>query len=434
MHLPGFDTAYNTRLIVVATLALALLAGMGLGDLIERVRAAAAAARRRAGGVRRADRRGAARARVLGALRRRARGRVGVGGAAADARRRRRAAVRRGLGVAVLGGAAVGAARAARRPAGSPAARSRRAALVLVVLDLFRIGMGNNPAIPVDHAEQPVTPRDRAAAGRRGRRASPGCSRPIGLQPLVPDLAMRYGLYDARGYDYPGRAPLRPDVAAYDQRRRRSSRRRRSRWSRRPVALRLLGLLGVTDLLAPPGPERAGAARDLRRPGRAASTPTREAMPRTWVVGGQRAWTATTPRSRRSPHPASTRAARRSSRSRSRAGGRAGAHRGRVADRVVRAPTGSSSTCAPTAAASSCSPTCTSRAGRRPSTAARPPIERVDYLLRGVAVGAGEHRDRDDVRAVELADRVDRRACSPRSVLRPRCGRVRGRWRSFERG
>ena len=31
------------------------------------------------------------------------------------------------------------------------------------------------------------------------------------------------------------------------------------------------------------------------------------------------------------------------------------------------------------------------------------PIERVDYLLRGVAVGPGEHRDRAHLRAVELA-------------------------------
>ena len=38
---------------------------------------------------------------------------------------------------------------------------------------------------------------------RGGRTASPAWNRPGIVQPLRPDLAMRYGLYDARGYDYP---------------------------------------------------------------------------------------------------------------------------------------------------------------------------------------------------------------------------------------
>ena len=42
-------------------------------------------------------------------------------------------------------------------------------------------------------------------------------------------------------------------------------------------------------------------------------------------------------------------------------------------------------------AACSCSPTSTTRAGRRRVDGRDAPVERVDYLLRGVAVPAGEH-------------------------------------------
>ncbi len=78
-------------------------------------------------------------------------------------------------------------------------------ALVLVAGDLFKAGMGYNPGIPVDHAEQPAT-----GAIRYLQSQLPG--RFVGLDvtntearlpPLTPDLSMRYGLYDARGYDYP---------------------------------------------------------------------------------------------------------------------------------------------------------------------------------------------------------------------------------------
>jgi hypothetical protein len=78
-------------------------------------------------------------------------------------------------------------------------------ALVLVAGDLFKAGMGYNPGIPIDHAEQPTT-----GAIRYLQSQLPG--RFVGLDvtntearlpPLTPDLSMRYGLYDARGYDYP---------------------------------------------------------------------------------------------------------------------------------------------------------------------------------------------------------------------------------------
>ena len=75
------------------------------------------------------------------------------------------------------------------------------AALVLSV-GLFRANVGYNPAIPLDHARVPVTPAIRHLQARAPNRFAV-LSRPGIDQPLQPDLGMRYGLYDARGYDYP---------------------------------------------------------------------------------------------------------------------------------------------------------------------------------------------------------------------------------------
>ena len=90
----------------------------------------------------------------------------------------------------------------------------------MLVADLFRANMGFNPAIPVDHARQPATGAIRYLQSRTPeplRRASTGCP----TSRCRPDLAMRYGLYDARGYDYPverrydtlWRATVAPPVA-----------------------------------------------------------------------------------------------------------------------------------------------------------------------------------------------------------------------------
>ena len=62
--------------------------------------------------------------------------------------------------------------------------------------------MGFNPAIPIAHAEQPQTRGVRYLKSRTPNRFAV-LSRPGIDQPLQPDLSMRYGLYDARGYDYP---------------------------------------------------------------------------------------------------------------------------------------------------------------------------------------------------------------------------------------
>lgn len=75
-------------------------------------------------------------------------------------------------------------------------------AVVLVVGDLFQAGMGYNPSIPESHAAQPVT----GAIGYL-ERAEP--ARYVGVtpyddvNPIPPNVNLRYGLYDLQGYDLP---------------------------------------------------------------------------------------------------------------------------------------------------------------------------------------------------------------------------------------
>ena len=190
-------------------------------------------------------------------------------------------------------------------------------------------------------------------------------------------------------------------------------------------ALRTLGLLGVSDLLAPPGgPRRAGLrvtydgedARIYANP---------HALPRTWVVGGQQRV----------------------------AGGDAAlaaitapgfdARRAAVVERPVAGlsdgpsgPAGTSRIAAYEAERVELAARADRRAlvvlsdvwfpGWRATVDGRDvPIERVDYLLRGVAVGPGEHRIVLEYRpwswrAGWIVEPADRRAARP-----PRCGRVR---------
>ena len=282
--LPGFASSYNTRLAVVPALAVALLAGWGLDDVAERVE----------------------RPRLL------------VAGAAAifalpvvlvsshvpleqlgDALRTAltvheppaspAGATQLRLGALLVWIFFAGAAvlllwlRASGRLAGRAFAV---AACVLVAADLYRIGMGVNPAIPLEHAKQPATEAiERLQAARPARFA--GLAPKFGLQPLVPDTAMRYGLYDARGYDYP------------------IERRYDTLWRRavappaeftpptllvRPddQALRALGLLGVTDVIQPPGEPRVPGWEISYDGADARLYANPHALPRTWVVAGQR--------------------------------------------------------------------------------------------------------------------------------------------------
>src|SRR5204862_5454617 len=69
-------------------------------------------------------------------------------------------------------------------------------------------GMGYNPAIPIAHAVQPATGGIRYLESRRparfvGLNSSTVKGEAEPLPPLPPDLSMHYGLYDARGYDFP---------------------------------------------------------------------------------------------------------------------------------------------------------------------------------------------------------------------------------------
>ena len=284
---PGFDHAYNQRLIVVGLLALALLAGWGLDDL--------------AAGVRRPRRLVAGAALLLVVPVVYVLARVDAGGAVlgdamavawafATPSRERLADV---LPLAslwvwlVFAGAAVALLwlRASGRVAAGAFAGL---ALTVVAADLFRAGMGQNPAIPVEHARQPVTPAmERLLAARPARFA--GLAPPLGLQALVPNLAMRYGLYDARGYDFP--------VERRYDRLWRSQVGRTSDTFTPPTmlvattepSLRALGLLGVTDILQPPqGPPLRGLEMTYEGPdARIYANPF--AQPRAWVVAGQRA-------------------------------------------------------------------------------------------------------------------------------------------------
>ena len=160
---------------------------------------------------------------------------------------------------------------------------------LLVSADLFRANMGFNPAIPERNAAQPVTPAIEYLQSRRPSRfvgVGPGAA----YQPLPSDLAMIYGLYDARGYDYPvekrfdrlWRRNVAPRVLAITQ--------PVEYAFATPTALRALSLLSVSDLLQEPGAPR------LRAPGLRLAYSGADAdvyandsaLPRVFLVGGQR--------------------------------------------------------------------------------------------------------------------------------------------------
>ena len=171
-----------------------------------------------------------------------------------------------------------------------PAAGFATLAVLLTVVDLFRAGMGYTPAIDERYATQPATGAVRYLQSRLPSRYVA-----VGAIPQNA-LSMRFGLYEARGYDLPvdkrfdtlWRRYVNPQFA--------------SQVDENPLAiplsfqevtperLRVLGLLGVTDVLqardAPaldglPGVRRAYDGPDARvyAYGRA--------LPRAFVVGAQ---------------------------------------------------------------------------------------------------------------------------------------------------
>jgi hypothetical protein len=111
--------------------------------------------------------------------------------------------------------------------------------------------MGFNPAIPIKHASPPVTGAIRYLQSRRPNRFI-GVSLQQLSQPLPSDLAMTFGLYDARGYDFPvekrfdnlWRRSVAPGVGDFTQ--------PEEFAGATPAALRALNLLSVSDLLIGP--------------------------------------------------------------------------------------------------------------------------------------------------------------------------------------
>ena len=163
-------------------------------------------------------------------------------------------------------------------------------AVAILVADLFRANMGYNTAIPIDNARPPTTGAIRYLQSQRPNRFA-GFDPRRNIQPLQPDLAMRYGLYDARGYDY-------PVIDRFD------------RWWRAtaappefinivpttvkakatPKALRGMSLLSVTDIIQDPtDPPARLAGLELAYSGRDARVyRNRNALPRTFLVDRQK--------------------------------------------------------------------------------------------------------------------------------------------------
>jgi Bacterial membrane protein YfhO len=75
-------------------------------------------------------------------------------------------------------------------------------AMLLTAADLFKAGMGATPAIETAAATQPSTPGLEYLQAQRPARFV-GLERPLGPSPLIPNMAMRWSLYDARSYDLP---------------------------------------------------------------------------------------------------------------------------------------------------------------------------------------------------------------------------------------
>jgi hypothetical protein len=219
LNLPGFRTAHNGRLAIFLLFALALLAGWGLDELSSRE--LPAWPRRRialgaavaifcapiawmliAGTIDLGQTKAALK--VAGALRDppAAVPGVPVAGTATGAIIRLSALFQwlllAGVGLALIA-LRLGVVPRVGRP---PVTVFAALAVLVLVVDLFRANMGYNPAIPIEHATQPKTEAIAYLQSRRPNRFA-GIGAVGSLQALGPDLAMRYGLYDARGYDYP---------------------------------------------------------------------------------------------------------------------------------------------------------------------------------------------------------------------------------------
>jgi hypothetical protein len=291
-RLPLFDIAHNERLIAIALLCVALLAGWGLDDLVgERAPPRRRVALALAGAVAVVPvlwvvGTGKAPLSVLGDALDVAWGFAHPPGPQApDAGD----VIRLAATIVFATFAAAAVALLVVRARGRLAAGAFAAlAILLTVADLFRAGMGQNPAIERRIAVQPATGAIRYLQTRR-----PARFEGVGVVPSNV-LSMRYGLREAGGYDLPierrydklWRRVMSPEVPAQS-----------GFFAALPLSLprvderrlRTLGLLGVADLLQPPGdaPLSLPGLRLAYRGPDARVYASERALPRAWVVGAQ---------------------------------------------------------------------------------------------------------------------------------------------------
>jgi hypothetical protein len=161
------------------------------------------------------------------------------------------------------------------------------ATLALLAVDLFRANMGFNPAISKEEAVMPETGAIRYLQSRTPNRFAG-----LGLgpfHPLPPDQTMSFGLYDARGYDY-------PTEGRYDTLWRRSVNSRPTisqpteRADETAASIRALSLLSASDLMVSPGepPLRRPGLRVAYRGPDAVVYRNENALPRVFLVSRQR--------------------------------------------------------------------------------------------------------------------------------------------------
>ncbi len=270
--------------------------------------------------------------------------------------------------------------------------------VALVAIDLFRANMGFNTAIPTRTATPPVTGAIRYLQSRLPQRFV-GVSTAQFSQPLPSDLAMRFGLYDARGYDFPvekrfdalWRRSVAPGVGDFTQ--------PEEFAGDTPEALQALDLLSVSDLVLGPvqaarlPPQAPGLHVAYRGPDAVVYANDR-ALPRVFVVDHQRTVSNDSAALTAVTAPGFD--------------GRGVAVTERPLPRLPQA-----SAAAPAAGASARIHSYASQRVVVDATAARPsllvftdtsypgwsvsvdghaaPLERVDYLLRGVALPPGQH-------------------------------------------
>jgi Bacterial membrane protein YfhO len=206
-RLPVFSSGHNSRLIILWMLSLALLAGWGLDDLTSRRRSLSAAKQKAVLGVGAALLLAPAAWIVLGhklatgyhplhALAvawdlRREPGPLFSDPTAADVIRL--ASLLGWLTFAALGLGLIAAALRTRVPNRFLVS----AAVVILALDLFRIGMGYNPAIDKRYASPPTTPAIRYLQRQRPARF-------VSMDPAPQNvIGMRWHIDEARGYDLP---------------------------------------------------------------------------------------------------------------------------------------------------------------------------------------------------------------------------------------